>query len=692
MARPQFRFSLLLILAGCGGSTANNFPVPMQGDQEAGLPARMLPDGGPDGGADGAVDRAMSGGDDGGGGSMGDSATGEPSKLKVTVVIASPAAAEVKAAHDRFAPSVEVTIDSSMATAADTVMEVKAVVTKMGAKMSAASVVLDETKVEQTPEGGAAIHRFTDKPLDLSPLDSGNYELKVTARTVGGVTADASVQFVIDAGPIIRIDLPGENKYYRSSATVDVTITDPLFGPIKKENVSMWLGQQQLPLSDPTGPDGSQYNATISFGSYDPPLEGDQLLTIRAKNINGTETVARRKFIADNTGPTIDKMVPDVGALIGRVITISAVVTDPAGVLDSSVVAVVAHGDAMYEVKLQPAPVGGTTPPNTYQALFDTARLPTSALYPSISFRASDIPGNQSSRGYLLSLDNTPPVADLDPPADFHQVRKNGSNFECSWPFDPLGDDSVDDLQNVNQLFDIRARIEDQGNSPLFGDYDVTPVSGIDDGRVQLLILDDTSQALVVDTNNDGKCDAVNPILTPTTTPMSSTDALLINLVPIAVQGLANYLPYGPGFSATARCGQGTAGVAPDPLCGTSGLTTTMAYLTLSTPAIYTIPPIINDKLWNLGRQFDALGNHLNDGWVCLAVAVADKLGNLQVSRPLRICVDKDGQGDECGANRPAPPDCTGTLTATQPKPVVDATKHCSPWRTFIHDEYRPTF
>jgi hypothetical protein len=101
--------------------------------------------------------------------------------------------------------------------------------------------------------------------------------------------------------------------------------------------------------------------------------------------------------------------------LIGRVITISAQVEDPAGVLDSSVKAVIAHGDKMFEVKLEP-PAAGSTGPVTYSALFDTARLPVNALFPSISFRASDLPGNQSSVGYLVSLDNTPPLADLDPP------------------------------------------------------------------------------------------------------------------------------------------------------------------------------------------------------------------------------------------------------------------------------------
>ena len=40
------------------------------------------------------------------------------------------------------------------------------------------------------------------------------------------------------------------------------------------------------------------------------------------------------------------------------------------------------------------------------------------------------------------------------------------------------------------------------------------------------------------------------------------------------------------------------------------------------------------------GNQFDAFANNLHDGWSCLAVRAADKLGNTQVSRVLRVCVD----------------------------------------------------
>jgi hypothetical protein len=664
--RQVVRSALLILAVGCTKADPNNFPTPGPAD-EAGVANRLVPDAAPDGGNPRDA---------------GDAGAVDASLLKITVEIESPKAEAAVVAATRFTPAVNVIIDSSMAKDSDNVSEVLATVTKMGAKMSAASAKLSETKLDQMPGSGVAIHRFTDTPVDISMLDSGTYELKVSAKTIGGLTAESSLMFLIDGGPIIRIDSPGENKYYRNSVTVDVTVTDPLFGPVDK--VVMLLGQRMLTISGPSGPAMSQYTGTIDFNSYDPPLEGDQLLTVRATNKMGTETVVRRKFISDNRGPEISMTVPATGALIGRVITISAVVKDPAGVLDSSVVAVVAHGNVMFEVKLEPAPAGAMAQPGTYLALFDTTRLPVAAIYPSISFRASDLPGNQSSVGYLVSLDNTPPLADLDPPTDYHMVKRDGDFYRCSWPFDPLGLDAVDDADTTAQLFDIRARIEDQGNTPLSGGADVIPISGIDDTRVHLLILDDTARPLVVDTNNDGFCDAVNPLLTPTTTPMSDSDALLVNMVPVPPGGSSNYTPRTP--DPGAPCVTGIDQKAPDPLCYSTNLLQAISYSN-NLPAVYAIPPILAGGQC-IGRQFDALGNHVADGWICVAVAVSDKLGNTQVSRPLRVCVDKDGMGGECGASRPPMPDCTGTQTMAKPTVVVDGTKPCKPWRNYPATEY----
>ena len=66
-------------------------------------------------------------------------------------------------------------------------------------------------------------------------------------------------------------------------------------------------------------------------------------------------------------------------------------------------------------------------------------------------------------------------------------------------------------------------------------------------------------------------------------------------------------------------------------------MTEVLSYST-NLPSIYTIGPIVSDGMQCAGRQFDA-SNNLKDGWACLAARARDTLGNMQVSRPIRVCV-----------------------------------------------------
>lgn len=663
---PVLCATLLALAAGCTSRTKDEFPVPVAAD--GGLPNREVVDAPPEVGRETAIRPDATA-------AIGDGAAArDAASVKLTVQIVGPKENDVLPAAKRFTPDVSVTLEVS-GDASDSIMEVVASVNNRMTMGKGPSAKLDESKVERTPEGNTSVHRYQETPLDVSKLPSGEYELVVTAKSAGGVMGEAKVTVLIDAGPIIRIDSPGENKYYRSATQVDVTILDPMFGPV--DNVSLTLGQS--PLMVRPGANPNQYATTIVFKDYDPPLQGDQVLTVRASNKNGTESVLVRRWVADDKGPTITNTVPKLGELIGRVITISAQVSDAAGVLDASVVAVVAHGDKTFEVKLQTAAAGSMAPAGTYVALFDTTRLPANAIFPSISFRASDVLGNESSIGYLLSLDNTSPVADLDPPATFRVVRKKDDRYQCSQAFDPLGPEAMNDLGRFTQLAAIRARVEDQGNRPEDPrEAAFVPISAVDENRVQLLILDDTSQALVVDTNGDGLCDAVSPLITPTTTPMSAKDALLINMAPVPPGGAADFTP--SDLPAGAPCGPGDESKPPEPLCWTTALPVAIPYGIGKLPSIWTIPPVLGDQVQCLGRQFDRVANHFQPGWICLAVVAADKLGNMQVSRPMRLCI-----GNSC----PEPaPDCTGTQTAVGPPPVVDANRPCKPWRVFPAQEY----
>ena len=250
-----------------------------------------------------------------------------------------------------------------------------------------------------------------------------------------------------------------------------------------------------------------------------------------------------------------------------------------------------------------------------------------------------------------------------------------------------MGPDAIDDGSVVTQLFDIRARIEDNGNTPLTGTADYVPVATVDPASVKVLILDDTSLPLVVDTSDppDGICDDVNPELAPSVAPQSSKEAQLIDMVPLSPGGGGDFSPQ-PGVACSGT------DEPPPPLCETTysltkkrGMTYSHSYTAAALPAIWTIPPIVGDGLQCAGRQFDA-SNNLHDGWACVAVVASDKMGNKQVSRPIRICVAAQLGSTACDAAAAAKlPDCTGTVIkdpAGGPA-KVDSTRPCKPWMEF---------
>jgi len=307
-----------------------------------------------------------------------------------------------------------------------------------------------------------------------------------------------------------------------------------------------------------------------------------------------------------------------------------------------------------------------------YEGQFDTRTLSQYDLWPVVSFRAADLLGNESHQEIQVGLDNGQPIIELDPSADFHMVREKDKLFECSQPFDPVGPLAANDKQRVPQIYSLRARIEDQGNHVMSALW--VPIAGVDPATVWAYILDDTTKALVVDTTGDGYCDSINPNVIPIGSTPTKGEAVAVNLTPVSPAGGADFTPVA-NLSPPSFCDQWGAEVDP-PTALCKGVLATIAqpYSTSSTPAIYTIAPVVpGDTFKCLGLPFDYLANTFDDGWVCAAAAASDELGNAGVSPPIRLYVDKSAFGPSFG---PAgEPNCTGTLNKTTG--VVDTTKPC---------------
>jgi hypothetical protein len=271
---------------------------------------------------------------------------------------------------------------------------------------------------------------------------------------------------------------------------------------------------------------------------------------------------------------------------------------------------------------------------------------------------------------YDIAIDNQPPTLDLDPPN--LRIRRWLDGWECSWAFDPLGlytwlGDMPNDGCRVGQVFDLRARIEDEGNWAT--GLKLPPTAAVEPTSVTAYVLDDTTQALAVDIDGDRYCDGVNPRLVPTTTPPKQSNEILAQrLVPLTPIGDADFTPDAsiPGDPAlNGICGIGTGLSPPPPLCVVQTLTVVTGYYTSKgpEPAIWATEPISGG--WCIGGPFDAQANQIADGWACIAVVATDKVGNTSVSHPLRVYIDRRAQNTPGMCPAPPasagpPPDCTG--------------------------------
>jgi hypothetical protein len=529
--------------------------------------------------------------------------------------------------------------------------------------------------------------------ISIGTLPTGSYLLTVTAQSTTGVQGKpATVTLTIAGGPTLIVNSPTEGQPESRSVSIEILVGSgamaptarlagmdvTLTGPMPDAN-GMYDVYTATATFDPTVPAGS---ATNAFGA----LTGPQLLDVKETDGTATSEV-QRTFVIDTAGPSITSTAPPAGPVIGGVVTVSATVTDPSGVLDSSVIAVIGDESGNPLFTLQLAPQGG----GVYSTLFDTRNLtqcyppPSTALcivYPTISFRASDSVGNQTSLGYDLSVDNIPPIADLDPPL-MRQMRLTALGYECSALFDPLAvnkfvGDMPNDLCEVPQVFDLRARIEDDGNRAT--GLKVVPLAGIDPNATNVYVLTDTTKALIVDSDGDGWCDEINPNLSPTTGPLTQSDQVLkIRLAGVTPAGGADF--YKTDYttadlaSLPSGCLVGSDLTPPKRLCGFEQPTIAIGYTPANVPAVWSVEPI--DNLRCLGNQLDTKANNIPDGqWICIAVASADLAGSMGVSTPMRVWVNYNDPdpGAFCvapPANAGPPPSCTGTYDPTSMEDAV---------------------
>ncbi len=518
--------------------------------------------------------------------------------------------------------------------------------------------------------------------VDLARAESGLFALTVGAATRGGRRGRSVVQVRVDRGPRVKIISPRDGQPVKGEFTAQVQVD---YSPFEAGGeITATLANAPVTFKA-AGP--NLFEAVVDLGKYQPPLFGEQLLKVVATNVMGSRADASARFVVDAAGPVISATEPPAGAVIGGIVRISAKVADTAGVLGTTVIAVLGHkgADANFTLELKPES------PGVYSVLFDTARLRTCGpplsteafcnVFPTISFRAADQLGNETTLSYEVAVDNRPPIVELDPsPIRLLKVDPKRSGYVCSISFKPNGNyanerDMPYDLCAVPQTFDFRAWAEDDGNYArgLRG----TPIASIDPSTVAAFVQQDTTQPLVVDTDGDGICDDINPKLVPGTRgPFSSNQVLKLNLGPLAPAGRADFLL--KSKEPAMGCLAPEAELQPSAVCPShepARNTMVIAHpdiLRGPYPSVWTVETTTPGDPFCLGSQFDTFANGIaDDRWLCVAVAATDKVGNHGVSNPLRLYLDQRGlrsqapaAARECPRPRlgaPAPPSCTGT-------------------------------
>jgi hypothetical protein len=499
-----------------------------------------------------------------------------------------------------------------------------------------------------TPTGNLNEYSGT---IDLRDFDNGSLSVRCAASDLGGRTNSATVDTFLDLGPRISVFNPVESTSYGGSVAVSFTVLPEPVAPsdsladVNLGSVQLFIAGESFAVSNPSP---NVYTATVSFDAaqFTPPLDGTVSLEVRASNSRTSAAVTRSTqlvFIADNDGPNVTITSPGSAELVSGFVTISATVDDSAGVTDVSA--------TVDDIEVEMTNTSGTT----WEGSIDTRLL--DGVYPLVLVRALDVVGNESSAGRVIALDNRPPIVDLDSIAIREGNCVNNTAFcdlddvyECSQLIDPSGFDAVSDGQTVPQLSEFRVRVEDQANIAFSNSGVSIPIADVDPATVTMLVLDDSSLDLLIDTNEDGFCDAINPAVVPKLIPQGGNEAARVDLAALAVAGVSHLssnddLAFGDDAGrADDQCLRPLeAPLAPPELCLTTELSRFIsASYSATLPAMYAIPPFNPDCG---GNAFDALASNISDGWACVAAVAEDNLGNVGVSAPLRVCFDKDGDG-----------------------------------------------
>ncbi|MBN1605813.1 MAG: hypothetical protein JW940_04230 [Polyangiaceae bacterium] len=503
---------------------------------------------------------------------------------------------------------------------------------------------------------------------DVTP---GRAEIRCTAQDSSAPPASGSASaFVyIDFGPTIDIDSPAEAavKSVKQPVRFQYQISaEPLETKDPDAEVAsarLIIGGQSFELQEDPKEAGS-YWAEINFTDptvFSVPPTGTTDVRVQASNSRDPAITSEINyaFTLDGRPPVIKTTGPDDGAIVGGFVELRFTITDDlAGVDPNTIKLKIGSRVFNYESSWGDGP--------DYVFTFDSASPEFRAqVQLPVMITAADKAGNGNDDGLgasmVLYLDTTPPIVTLDPPT-VREVKEKKEGDECSHVFDPLGT-ALSDHSDAYQVGLVRAMVWERMNEA--DGQHIFYSSATDESSVYVYLQPDPKVPLLVDSDEDGACDALD-------TGALDESHSFVRLAPIAATGASDFRSTAlddsedrdPALDGFCVFGKETS--APDPLCHKSSDLTRIIGQKLWTQAgstyatvVFGVGPIGGASCTGAEWELGALIPEDYEGWICVAARAQDNAGNVGVSRPLRLCFDRTDPA------HPGTPACDKVPTCT---------------------------
>lgn len=492
--------------------------------------------------------------------------------------------------------------------------------------------------------------------FNLSDFKNGALAFTCSANDVAmpAHTGSTTIDTFLDLGPEIHILEPMDMGTYALTKKVSirfevmaskVTASDKEATP---KNIKLDVSGQNVKFTESSSEPGL-YTASINFNDRKlyPMAPTSSAIRVTATSSRTPKAPERKQKVditLDADGPAIGVASPGYMTIVRGDVVLNITVSDPAGVNLDSITGSI--NKDLYVLNDWQNTGGGN-----FTTHFDTVPFGFELTQLTINIKATDKVGNQNTVDHVLRLDNLAPLISLDPPP----IRiGNAANNQCSAEFDPVGPDAQNDVSTADISSLYRIEIWERTNHSPGANVDY--VAGVKDSTVKLFV-QVPSIPLLIDTNGDGQCDEIN------------SDALneddrptQISFQPLSVRGSAYYAAT-ESFPQGDWCVAGGQTMPPAYLCPATMMTYASPQpISGNPPAIYALAPNNGSTGACEGNTWE-IGKIVPEGWACLAARVEDNIGNVGVSRPLRVCINDQMGTPNCNSATDTPPDCTDHCT-----------------------------